>query len=133
MKSSILFSCLIGMMSLCSGNAFSQCETWLKSSEQENMENAYSIYKAYLHTGELINAYDHWEIVYESAPAADGRRSNVYSDGRIILEKMFYTEKTELRKKEIKDFILRLIDEQKQCYPESKIVYPSKDVMEFRQ
>jgi hypothetical protein len=132
MKKTILISLLVGTMGLFSTSTFSQCENWMKSSEIKSLEDAYSIYRSALRSGDYEIAYLNWEKVYQSAPGADGRRSTVYSDGRILLEAKFLADTDIVRKKENKDFIFRLIEEQKLCFPGSKIVNPSKDVMDFR-
>ena len=131
MKNSIFIFLLIGLVGF-SKKTYSQCETWHHSSELDNLENAFVIYRDYLKKEELEKAYPHWEVVYQASPALDGKRSWVYSDGRILLTQRFNSEMDKKQKKEIAHFILRLIEEQKKCYPESEIVLPPKNIMKFR-
>lgn len=100
--------------------AFSQCETWLKSPQKDALEEAHVLYRQFMKTEEYGKAFEYWKKAYEGAPAADGQRSTQYKDGRTIYIHKFKNETDEAKKQEYAAIILRLFDEQVQCYPDEK-------------
>lgn len=102
--------------------AFSQCQTWLKSPQKDALEEAHVLYRQFMKTEEFDKAFDYWKKAYEGAPAADGQRSTHFKDGRTIYISKFKNEKDEAKKKEYAAIILRLFDEQVQCYPNEKVL-----------
>ncbi len=111
---------------------FSQCETWHGLSDKENLENSFVIYRDFLKRGDNEKAFQYWEIVYNNAPAADGKRATVYSDGIKLHVDKFIREKKKKKKKELVEVIDRLAKEQSKCYPESDVIPFPKEIMEFR-
>jgi hypothetical protein len=89
-------------------------------------------YKDFLKRGENEKALQLWKVVYEKSPAADGKRISVYSDGIKLYTEKFNAERNKKRKKEFAEIIYRLMEEQKKCYPDSEVISPSKEIMEFR-
>lgn len=120
------------MVMFSSQNIFSQCKTWHGLDDNENLLNSFVLYKDYLKRGENEKAFQLWEVVYENSPAADGNRSTVYSDGIKLYTEKFNVERNKKRKKEFAGIVYRLMEEQKNCYPDSEVIPPSKEIMEFR-
>jgi tetratricopeptide (TPR) repeat protein len=100
--------------------AYNQCATWIKSPQKDALEEAHVLYRQFMKTEEYKMAFEHWKKAYEGAPAADGQRSWHFSDGRKIYTHFYKEEKDPAKKKEYGNVILRLYDEQVQCYPDEK-------------
>lgn len=50
-----------------------QCNTWINSPTQNEAENAHSIYRQAMKVNDFNIAFEHWNIAYKLAPAADGK------------------------------------------------------------
>ncbi|MEZ4960528.1 MAG: hypothetical protein R2830_11980 [Saprospiraceae bacterium] len=120
MKKLLKTSLLILLFAAFAAPAFSQCETWNKSPDKDALEEAHVLYRQFIKTEDYDQAFPYWEKAYKGAPAADGQRSSHYVDGRKIYISKFKKEKDEAKKKEYGNMILRLFDEQVQCYPDEK-------------
>lgn len=117
---------------LSSTEMFSQCEAWHGLPDRENLENSFVLYRDFLKQGDNEKAFQYWKIVYNNAPAADGKRTIVYADGiKLYLDK-FNREKKKEKKKELVEIIDRLAKGQMKCYPESNMIPLPKELMEFR-
>lgn len=103
------------------------CATWNNSSKKEEAENAHVLYRGVVKGKDLAElekmsqqefdlAYTNWKKAYDIAPAADGQRPSHYVDGRDLLKVKYNKATDAAEKKELADFILRLYDEQMQCY-----------------
>lgn len=108
-------------------NAFAQCETWTGKANEDELISAHSVYRQYLknkQAADLQNlseedfniAFNNWKTAYEGAPAADGQRATHFSDGRMLYMAMHNKTDDAAKKKEYADIIVRLYDEQIQCY-----------------
>ena len=100
-------------------------------SEEGKITDAYTSFRQQIYKEDYIAAFPFWEIVYNAAPAADGLRTNVYSDGRKMLEFMFNNETNKHKKKALASLILKLLEEQKACYPDSDILSPTKEILDY--
>ncbi|MFK7935152.1 MAG: hypothetical protein AB8G22_16690 [Saprospiraceae bacterium] len=115
----MIASMLMGMaMLLISTVSYAQCETWVDSPTKDQAEEAHVLYRQFVKAEDYDQAFEHWKKAYELAPAADGGRSFHYSDGRKIYKAFLAKETDEEKKKEYKDTILKLYDQQAECYPE---------------
>jgi uncharacterized protein YjbJ (UPF0337 family) len=103
------------------------CANWNNSPKKEEAENAHSIYRQYVkgkQAAELQQldaenfkiAFDHWKKAYDIAPAANGQTALHYSDGRLLYQAMYNREQDAAKKKEYAANILRLYDEQMNCF-----------------
>lgn len=99
---------------------FGQCETWLNKPNKDQLEEAHVLYRDFLKVEDYENAFKHWKVAYEGAPAADGQRSSHYVDGRTLYLEKFKNETDEAKKKEYYDMIIKLFDEHAECYPKEK-------------
>jgi len=98
-------------------STFAQCETWINSPDKDHLEEEHVLYRQYVKQEQYDQAFKHWKNVYEAAPAADGQRSFHYSDGRKIYMYKYKNETDEAKKKEYAAIILKLYDQQIECYP----------------
>lgn len=111
-KASLLLTILtLGYISL---NA--QCKTWIGSPEQNDAENAHSIYRAALKTEDYEIAFENWKKAYEIAPAADGKRDFHYTDGIKLYKQKYAAASDPEQKKEFANKVLSLYDEAIACY-----------------
>ena len=111
---SFLFSTLFCLSLTTSITA--QCENWVNSPNKEDAETAHVLYRQEVKNKNYDGAYDNWMKAYELAPAADGKRPSHYADGRKILMHKYDNEADEAKKKELADFILKLYNQQMECY-----------------
>ncbi|MFQ5446678.1 MAG: tetratricopeptide repeat protein [Saprospiraceae bacterium] len=107
-------------ITILAAQAFSQCQTWIDLPNRDAIEEAHVLYRQFVKSKDYDSAFEYWKKAYEAAPAADGQRSYHYSDGIKIYKDKFKKETDEAKKKEYIDIILRLYDEQVQCYPKEK-------------
>ena len=112
-----LFTLLAGVFA---APAFSQCETWVNSPDKDALEEAHVLYRQFVKSEEYDKAFEYWKIAYEGAPAADGQRSSHFKDGRTIYIHKFKKATDEAKKQEYADIIIKLFDQQAQCYPNEK-------------
>jgi hypothetical protein len=103
------------------------CKTWSNLSNEEEVVGFHSIYRPYVKGKQAADlasmdesnfsvAFENWEKCYKNAPAADGQRPTHYSDGRLFYKAMAQKETDEAKKNEYNEMILKLYDEQIQCY-----------------
>lgn len=92
------------------------CLKWTESPRQEEAEEAHVLYRQFLKNENFDEAFKYWQKAYELAPAADGQRPFHYMDGRDLYMRRFQAETDEAKKAEYAGMILRLYDEQIQCY-----------------
>ena len=85
-------------------------------------ENNYVIYRDFLKVGDMEKAYELWQKVYEVAPAADGRRNTVYSDGIRFYEYFMSQTTDSLEREKYVEKIFAIYDEILECYPEGGYV-----------
>jgi len=103
-----------------SATAFGQCQTWINLPDRNAIEEAHVLYRQFVKAEEYEKAFEYWKKAYEAAPAADGQRSYHFSDGVKIYMDKFKKTTDEAKKKEYSDIIIRLYNEQVQCYPNDK-------------
>ncbi len=111
------FTLLAGILSF---PAFSQCETWVNKPNKDALEEAHVLYRQFVKTEEYDKAFEYWKTAYEGAPAADGQRSSHYKDGRSIYIHKFKNATDDAKKQEFANMVIKLFDEQVQCYPKEK-------------
>ncbi len=110
-------------------NGNSQCETWNDNPRKTDAENAHVIYRGIVkgkQPDDLANmsaenfqmAFNNWKTAYDIAPMADGQRPFHYMDGRKLYKAMMKNESDEAKKKEYMEIVLKLYDQQIQCFSE---------------
>ena len=112
----LIFSLLLFSSIWLQANGQNPCQKWTDSPRQEEAEEAHVLYRQFLKNENYEEAFNYWKKAYELAPAADGQRPFHYMDGRDFYMRMFQKETDEAKKKEYATMILRLYDEQMQCY-----------------
>lgn len=94
------------------------CETFESARLGETALENFVIYRGFLREREFEDAFAYWQQVYEIAPAADGRRWTVFSDGIWFYENLLREEEDLGKRDEYIRMILKLYDQIGLCYPE---------------
>lgn len=100
--------------------AFSQCDTWNNKPNKDALEEAHVLYRQFVKTEEYEQAFPHWKVAYEGAPAADGQRSSHFKDGRQIYLSMYSKEADAAKKAEYAAIVNDLVEKQIECYPKDE-------------
>ncbi|RMG84091.1 MAG: hypothetical protein D6714_08630, partial [Bacteroidetes bacterium] len=100
----------------------SPCPKFSDAPDPDQAVEDYVLYRDFLKTGDWDGAYEKWQKVYEVAPAADGKRNTVFSDGIQFYEHFIAQAKDSLEREAYIDKIYQLYDEIDRCYPEGGYV-----------
>jgi len=92
----------------------SPCPKFRDAPDPDGISDKYVIYRDFLRAGEWDQAFELWQDVYAVAPAADGRRNTVYTDGIRFYE--YFMQQNPEQKEEYVDKIFELYDEIERCY-----------------
>jgi len=92
----------------------SPCPKFRDAPDPDGISDKYVIYRDFLRAGDWDQAFELWQEVYAVAPAADGQRNTVYTDGIRFYE--FFITQNLGQKDEYVDKIFELYDEIENCY-----------------
>lgn len=95
----------------------SPCPNFTDAPNQDDAETNYVLYRDFLKAQEYEKAMGYWRKVYAVAPAADGQRNTVFSDGIFFYE--HFLSKT--NDQAYVDSIFQLYDEIDKCYPQRRL------------
>ena len=85
--------------------ATAQLNSWIGSPKKDDAENAHTIYREALKAKQYDVAFENWQIAYDIAPTADGKRDYHFIDGvKLYIQK--YSTETDADKK-----VLRFVEE----------------------
>ncbi|MEO1518800.1 MAG: hypothetical protein AAFV95_27545 [Bacteroidota bacterium] len=101
---------------LFSSPLLAQCGKFTDSPKESEGLEAHVLYRDQVKAKNFDAAFDQWQIAYAIAPAADGKRPFHYTDGRAIYMHKFKNSSDDAAKKEFAEMILKLYDEQINCY-----------------
>ncbi|MEL7221169.1 MAG: hypothetical protein AAGJ93_07615 [Bacteroidota bacterium] len=96
----------------------SPCPKFTDAPNQDEAETNYVLYRDFLKAKDYEQSYDYWRNVYAVAPAADGQRNTVFSDGIFFYE--YFLSQTNDQK--YVDSIFMLYDRIDECYPKGGYV-----------
>ncbi|MBL7793593.1 MAG: tetratricopeptide repeat protein [Saprospiraceae bacterium] len=127
MKKALHLLITAGVVVVFAGALNAQCKTWNDSPKKEEALDAHSVYRPYVKGKQAADlekmddatfntAFESWKKAYDIAPAADGQRATHYSDGRLFYQAMMNKTTDAAKKKEYSEVMMRLYDEQIQCY-----------------
>jgi tetratricopeptide (TPR) repeat protein len=111
--------------SFCTQVSFGQCASWIGLPNQSDAEDAHTIYRQAIKTDDWQIAFENWEIAYQIAPAADGKRDYHFTDGAKIYVQKYKNAQTDADKKLFAEKALALYEEAVSCY-QNKSILPSK-------
>ncbi len=97
-------------------SVYAQCGKFSDSPQGGEAETAHVLYRDLLKRKQYDDAFPHWEKAYTIAPAADGKRASHFADGITLYKEKWKAETDDAKKKEYVTIILRLYDEQMECY-----------------
>ncbi|MEM1214377.1 MAG: hypothetical protein AAGJ82_01735, partial [Bacteroidota bacterium] len=100
----------------------SPCPKFTDAPNEEDAVTNYVLYRDFLKVQDYEQSYDYWRKVYAVAPAADGQRNTIFSDG-IFFYEYFYRQTQD---EAYVDSIFMLYDEIDRCYPEGGYVIGRK-------
>ena len=99
-------------------NSLSDCVKFKDIKKSDEALEAYVLYRDFFKLNQFEEALPYWRKVYKMAPAADGQRYVVYTDGVYLFEYLSNEAPTETQKHEYIDTLLTLYDEAMECYPD---------------
>lgn len=107
---------ILNIVLLTGSNMFGQCKSWVDSDRQSDAENAHSIYRQALKMKTMDIAFENWQIAYDLAPAADGKRDIHYIDGVEFYKEKWKQSQNPEEKKAFADKMISFYDEAINCY-----------------
>ncbi|MCO6493879.1 MAG: hypothetical protein J5I98_36000 [Phaeodactylibacter sp.] len=114
----LAFFFFISCLPLFAQEELSPCQKFRDASNEQEAENNYVLYRNLLKKDEWDKALTCWRKVYHDAPAADGRRNTVYTDGVRFYEYLIsQSPEDTARLNAYIDTIFMLYDEASYCYP----------------
>ena len=97
-----------------------RCASFDDSRDPDRAADSYVIYRNFVRSQEYELALDRWRYVYENAPAADGQRNTVFTDG-IFLYSYLIQEYPD-KKEAYADTILMLYQQADECFPDNSYI-----------
>lgn len=98
-------------------DGLSECTKFSDIKESDEAIEAYVLFRDFYKLNKFDEAYKYWKKVYRMAPAADGKRYTVFTNGVYIFEhKIQQTQDSSLIYQYI-DTIFTLYDQAIECYP----------------
>jgi hypothetical protein len=97
-----------------------KCPTFKDAPNPDLALENFVLYRDFLRAGDWKAAFEKWQQVYKVSPAADGKRSTVFTDG-IKFYEHFITQDSS-KKQEYMNKIFELWDAMEHCYPEGGYV-----------
>lgn len=96
----------------------SPCPKFSDAPNKDDAETYYVLYRDFLRAKDYAKAYDYWKQVYAVAPAADGQRNTIFSDGIFFYEYFL----AETGNQAYIDSVFMMYDQIDKCYPEGGYV-----------
>ncbi len=92
------------------------CATFEQAPNPDFALENFVLYRDFLKTEEWDLAFGYWQKVFKDAPAADGKRANIFTDGVRFYE--HFMEQDTSKKEEYLGKIFDLYAKMTECYPE---------------
>ena len=113
------------------GKSLSPCKKFSDNANSDALTDDYVVYRDMIKTQQVEKAYELWQNVYANAPAADGRRSTVMTDGIYFME-YFMSETTDATEQAgYRDRVFELYDEIQACYPEDGAMMTARKAFDY--
>ena len=97
----------------------SPCKNFEDAFDPDDTRSNYIIYKDYIEYENYEEAFELWNKVYREAPAADGKRNDVFTDGVFFYERLALGSEDSIMKAQYIARIFSLYEEAATCYPET--------------
>jgi tetratricopeptide (TPR) repeat protein len=98
-------------------DSLSDCVKFDDIKKSEEALEAYVLYRDFFKLNQYDQALPYWRKVYRMAPAADGQRYVVFTDGVYLFEYLSREADNDEKKHQYVDTLLTLYDEAIECYP----------------
>ncbi|MEO1259285.1 MAG: hypothetical protein AAFZ15_10840 [Bacteroidota bacterium] len=92
------------------------CATFEDAPNPDMALENFVLYRDFKKSEEYDVAFDYWKKAFKDAPAADGKRATVFTDGVFFYET--FMQKDTTKKAEYLEKIFELYDKMEKCYPE---------------
>ncbi len=119
------------IFSLFASLTFGQCKTLDDLQDSNLTEENYTLFRDLFKHEKFDEALPYWEQVYKSAPALDGKRDFIYTNGIELFTYRFHNAVTQKAKRGIANFILQLYHEHRKCYPDKETIGISSEVLKL--
>ena len=96
------------------------CPTFKDAPNPDFVLEEFVLYRDFMKVNDFDHAWPKWQYVFKHAPAADGKRTSVFTDGMRFYEHFITKDST--KKDEYIAEIFKLYDEMEKCYPEGGLV-----------
>lgn len=96
------------------------CPGFAETANPDDAVTQYVLYRDQIKLQNYDQAYKLWQEVYQIAPAADGRRNTIISDGIFLYQHFYRQSQDAQQKKEYIGRIFELYDRIASCYPNEK-------------
>lgn len=97
----------------------SPCKKFDEAYDPDETSANYVIYKDFIDFENYEEAFSYWTKVYNEAPAADGRRNDVFMDGVFFFDRLAMGAEDSITKSRYINRIFELYEEAAVCYPET--------------
>ena len=96
----------------------SPCDNFDDAFDPDETSANYIIYKDFIDYENYDEAFKLWLDVYKEAPAADGKRDDIFTDGVFFYERLAMGAPDSITKAQYVNRIFELYEEAAVCYPE---------------
>lgn len=108
----------------------SPCPKFLDLPNSDEVETQYVLYRDFIKVGNWEEAFPYWKSVYNTAPAADGKRNTVYADGIRFYERFISLESDPEKREKLIDTVFQIYDAIEMCYKEGGYI-PARKAFDY--
>ena len=113
------------------GKSLSPCKKFSDNANADALTDDYVVYRDMIKTEQVDKAYELWQNVYANAPAADGRRSTVMTDGVYFMEYLMSQTTDAAEQAKYRERVFELYDEIDRCYPEGGAMMTARKAFDY--
>ncbi len=88
----------------------------LSSGDRDEAETAFVLYRDFIKTGDMAQAFPLWKTAYNLAPGANGRIQYHYDDGIKLYTDLFKKETDKAQKQAYIDTVMMIYDKRAECF-----------------
>ncbi len=110
--------------------SLSPCLKFSDVTNSDELETQYVLYRDFIKVGNWEEAFPYWKSVYNTAPAADGKRNTVYADGIRFYERFISLESDPEKREKFIDTVFQIYDAIEMCYKEGGYI-PARKAFDY--